>query len=49
MNDQHIGPSFDDFLNEEEMLEVCTSIALARVRTGHEVHGENAQEYPEEE
>ena len=49
MNDQHIGPSFDDFLNEEEMLEVCTSIALARVRTWQEVHAKDAQEYPEEE
>lgn len=31
MNKAHIGSRFDDFLNEEAMLEEATAIALKRV------------------
>ena len=31
-NDQHVGSSFDDFLQEEGLLEEATAVAIKRVR-----------------
>lgn len=31
VNEKYVGTSFDSFLEEEEMLESCTAVALKRV------------------
>ena len=45
MDTRHTGPSFDDFLTEEGLLEECASIALARVRAWREAHDGDASEH----